>query len=87
MLLIPCPWCGERDESEFSYGGTARSLPPLDADPAEWERVLYVHDNPKGWHDDLWFHGFGCQRWFALRRHTVTQEIGEPDAAADDGAP
>ena len=23
MLLIRCPWCGERDEVEFSYGGQA----------------------------------------------------------------
>ena len=22
-MLIPCPWCGERDESEFSFGGDA----------------------------------------------------------------
>ena len=21
MLLIKCPWCGERAETEFSYGG------------------------------------------------------------------
>ena len=28
MLLIPCPWCGERDEVEFRYGGAgARRLP------------------------------------------------------------
>jgi sarcosine oxidase subunit delta len=23
MLLIECPWCGERAETEFSYGGEA----------------------------------------------------------------
>ena len=23
MLLIPCPWCGPRDEVEFRYGGEA----------------------------------------------------------------
>ncbi|MGZ8625813.1 MAG: sarcosine oxidase subunit delta, partial [Actinomycetota bacterium] len=23
MLLIPCPWCGPRDEVEFRYGGQA----------------------------------------------------------------
>ena len=26
MLLIPCPWCGPRDEAEFRYGGQARSV-------------------------------------------------------------
>ncbi|HEX9342090.1 MAG TPA: sarcosine oxidase subunit delta, partial [Actinomycetota bacterium] len=23
MLLLPCPWCGPRDEAEFRYGGQA----------------------------------------------------------------
>lgn len=75
MLIIPCPWCGDRDESEFSYGGTAQTLPPLDADATAWQEALYTADNPKGWHEELWFHGFGCQQWFVVRRHTVTQEI------------
>ncbi len=51
MLLIPCPWCGERDEIEFSYGGEAGIAYP--ADPAalsdeEWAEWLFVRDNPKG---------------------------------------
>jgi hypothetical protein len=25
MLLIPCPWCGPRDASEFTCGGEAHS--------------------------------------------------------------
>ena len=28
MLLIPCPWCGPRDEVEFRYGGQAGSVVP-----------------------------------------------------------
>lgn len=75
MLIIPCPWCGERDESEFNYGGTARPLPSLDADAVAWRDALYVHDNPMGWREELWFHGFGCQQWIVVRRHTVSQKI------------
>ena len=30
MLLIPCPHCGPRDESEFDYGGRALRLPDLE---------------------------------------------------------
>lgn len=77
MLVIPCPWCGERDESEFSYGGDARALPSLDADMATWQHALYAKDNPKGWREEMWFHDHGCQRWFVVRRHTVTQQIAE----------
>ncbi len=28
MLLIPCPWCGPRDETEFTYGGEAHIVAP-----------------------------------------------------------
>ena len=75
MLIIPCPWCGERDESEFSYGGRAKLLPPLDASADAWQAALHVHENPDGWHEELWFHGFGCNQWLVIRRHTRTQEI------------
>ena len=34
MLLIPCPWCGPRDESEFGCGGEAHI-----ARPSETERL------------------------------------------------
>jgi hypothetical protein len=30
VLLIPCPWCGLRDEIEFSYGGEAHIVRPRD---------------------------------------------------------
>ena len=32
MIRINCPYCGERDHSEFSYGGDATiNYPSLDA--------------------------------------------------------
>ena len=30
MMLIPCPWCGPRDETEFHYGGQAHVAYPAD---------------------------------------------------------
>ena len=78
MLLIPCPWCGERDEVEFSYGGQAGIAYPVD--PAalsdeEWAEWLFVRDNPKGRFAERWVHTQGCRRWFDLVRDTVTHEI------------
>ena len=32
MLLIKCPWCGERDESEFAYLGEAHIARPLETE-------------------------------------------------------
>ena len=32
MLLITCPWCGPREQSEFSCGGEAHIVRPVDTD-------------------------------------------------------
>ncbi|GAA3047731.1 sarcosine oxidase subunit alpha family protein [Streptomyces glomeratus] len=78
MLLIPCPWCGPRDEAEFHYGGQAHVAYP--EDPAaltdeEWARYLFFRDNPKGPFAERWSHAAGCRRWFNAVRDTATNEI------------
>ncbi|MGT2532651.1 sarcosine oxidase subunit delta family protein [Streptomyces nojiriensis] len=78
MLLIPCPWCGPRDEAEFHYGGQAHVAYP--EDPAaltdeEWARYLFFRDNPKGPFAERWSHAAGCRRWFNAVRDTSTNEI------------
>jgi heterotetrameric sarcosine oxidase delta subunit len=78
MLLIPCPWCGPRDEIEFRYGGQARISYPLDPDvltDEEWADFLFVRDNPKGDRLERWVHATGCRRWFEVLRSTITHEI------------
>jgi len=74
MLLIRCPWCGERDQSEFTYGGEAHIVRPIDPESVSdeaWGRYLFLRKNTKGYHRERWFHGFGCRRWFNAIRHTV----------------
>ena len=87
MLLIPCPWCGPRDESEFDCGGEAhlaRPQEPSGLDDAAWAAYLFLRTNPKGLHRERWVHRYGCRRWFNVLRHTVTHQIiavykmGEP---------
>ncbi|MEU0390513.1 sarcosine oxidase subunit delta, partial [Streptomyces chartreusis] len=78
MLLIPCPWCGPRDEAEFHYGGQAHV--PYPEDPAsltdeEWARYLFFRDNPRGPFAERWSHAAGCRRWFNAVRDTSTNEI------------
>jgi sarcosine oxidase subunit delta len=87
MLLIPCPWCGSRDETEFRCGGEAHIARPAAPDAlsdAEWADYLFMRNNPKGRLRERWVHSLGCRRWFNLVRDTVTHEIiavyemGEP---------
>ncbi|MEU0195337.1 sarcosine oxidase subunit alpha family protein [Streptomyces afghaniensis] len=78
MLLIPCPWCGPRDEAEFHYGGQAHV--PYPQDPSsltdeEWARYLFFRDNPRGPFAERWSHAAGCRRWFNAVRDTSTNEI------------
>jgi sarcosine oxidase subunit delta len=86
MLLIACPWCGSRDETEFHYGGQAHLPYPADPDALDdvaWGEFLFVRDNPKGWFAERWCHSAGCRRWFNAVRHTVTHEIAATYRAGD----
>ena len=87
MLLIPCPWCGPRDEAEFHYGGEAHITRPADPgalDDAAWADYLFMRNNPKGPLAERWVHSAGCRRWFNLVRDTAVHrilavyKIGEP---------
>ena len=78
MLLIPCPWCGPRDEVEFRYGGEAHIARPTDPDAlsdAAWADYLFMRANPKGRLAERWVHSTGCRRWFNLLRDTVSHQI------------
>ena len=78
MLRITCPFCGERDYSEFRYGGDAsKQRPPHGADDIKaWHEHVFVFDNPKGPHTEYWQHVLGCRQWLVLDRNTATDEPG-----------
>jgi len=78
MLLIECPWCGERSQQEFTCGGEAHIARPAAPDAlsdADWADYLFMRKNPKGRHLEQWCHTAGCRRWFNVARDTVSYEI------------
>ena len=91
MLLIPCPYCGERPELEFGYGGEAHIARPRAAGrgraPRTGRAFLYVRDNTRGVHAERWRHVHGCGRFFNALRDTTTDhflatyKVGEPRPA------
>ena len=88
MLLIDCPWCGPRDESEFSYGGEGHIERPKNPDKlsdAEWADYLFMRTNPKGKFSERWVHTHGCNRWFNAVRDTVTHDIFATYGMGEDG--
>lgn len=77
-MRIECPFCGERDHSEFSYLGDARCpLPEPGGEDtqARWVEAVYLRENPVGAHRELWYHEFGCRSWLEVTRDTRTHEI------------
>ena len=85
MLRIPCPFCGERDHAEFSYGGDARVQRPALDDRSEerWYRYVFLRDNPRGPHREFWQHVGGCLAWLVVERDTGNHEILDVRFAAD----
>lgn len=78
MLLIDCPYCGPRNENEFTYGGQAHVAYP--DDPYEltdeaWGQYLFYRDNQQGEYAERWAHAAGCRRWFNAIRDTRTYQI------------
>jgi sarcosine oxidase subunit delta len=78
MQIFPCPFCGPRDETEFTYVAEAgKTRPALEggAQPgAAWSRFLYFQDNPKGCSTEIWLHGT-CGEYFSMTRDTATHEV------------
>jgi heterotetrameric sarcosine oxidase delta subunit len=82
MLIIPCPWCGPRPDSEFLCTGEARE--PLrddgpGGDPGPWigrwtDRV-WGRDNPRGPVRERWWHAHGCRLWLTVTRDTRDHRI------------
>jgi len=79
MLLINCPWCGPREDSEFAYGGQAHIVRPSPSESASdeaWGDYLFMRTNPRGLHREQWLHAAGCRQWFNVERDTVSYRVG-----------
>ncbi len=72
-IEIPCPNCGRRPYTEFTFGGELRDVEA--ATPEEDFRRVYLPENAPGPQEERWFHALGCRRWLTLRRDTVTNRI------------
>ena len=78
MFVIKGPYCGERDQTEFSCHGEAhiaRPDNPAEVSDEEWGEYLFFRNNPTGIHFERWIHDHGCRRWFNVMRDTVSDKI------------
>ena len=76
MIRINCPFCGERDHSEFTYGSDASiKYPSLDSDEKEWTEAIFLRKNIFGRQLETWHHSSGCRMWLEVERCTKTHKI------------
>ena len=73
MIIIPCPYCGPRDEAEFSYHGDATAVRPTGEEG--FFDYVYTRANPRGWHQEWWQHTGGCRAVLKVLCHTLTHEV------------
>ena len=76
MIRINCPYCGERDHSEFTYfcDGSVK-YPALDASMEDWLQAVFQRENIRGVQTESWHHVNGCRMWLLVERDTMTHEI------------
>ena len=94
-MRIPCPYCGDRGNAEFSYLGDATPVRPRDVRRApgesghgsvalrEFSDYVYQRTNPSGLLREWWQHTGGCRAWLMVERNVTTHEIGAVAAARD----
>ena len=78
MLNIKCPYCGDRSQKEFAYGGDGTVVRPglnHEISDEKWDEFVYLRKSPRGKHIELWHHIAGCRQWIKVQRDTVTHEI------------
>ena len=78
MLNIKCPYCGDRSQKEFAYGGDGTVIRPelsQEISDEKWDEFVYLRKSPRGKHIELWHHISGCRQWIKVQRDTVTHEI------------
>ena len=75
MFIINCPYCGERDQTEFSCGGEAhieRPKQPTELSDDQWAEYLFMRKNIKGIQFERWNHIPGVENGSMLSEILLT---------------
>lgn len=75
MKQITCPLNGQRNISEFSYGGEVHQMPNANTtSDKDWVKYVFYHDNKIAVVQEWWCHT-ATSYWFIAQRNTLTDEI------------
>ena len=88
-FLLTCPNCGEREVTDFAYGGEVVPRPTERPSERELGAYNYFRRNLAGVQREWWYHRSGCRAWFLAERDTTTNEVkwvGVPGEGDEAGA-
>ena len=74
-FLLTCPNCGEREVTDFSFGGEVVPRPKSKPSERELNAYNYFRRNVAGVQREWWYHRSGCREWFQAERDTTTNEV------------
>jgi heterotetrameric sarcosine oxidase delta subunit len=74
-FVLRCPNCGEREVTDFAFGGEASTRPTAQPSARELNAYNYFRRNVAGVQVEWWFHRSGCREWFHAERDTRTNEV------------
>lgn len=84
-MIIPCPHCGKRYSTEFSYEGDAtlsRPNGPVDNPETDWYNYVYARKNTVDNHHELWHHVAGCRQYIVVTRNLRNHDIIDVNTVA-----
>ena len=73
--LLTCPNCGEREVTDFSFGGEVVPRPSEKPSEHDLNAYNYFRKNVAGVQREWWCHRSGCGAWFYAERDTRTNEV------------
>lgn len=74
-FILRCPNCGDREVTDFGYGGEVVRRPGSRPSFRELNDYNYFRRNIAGVQREWWFHRSGCRAWFVVERDTTTNEV------------
>jgi heterotetrameric sarcosine oxidase delta subunit len=88
-FVLSCPNCGEREVTDFGFGGEIAVRPKSAPSWRELNAYNYFRRNVAGVQREWWVHRSGCRAWFVAERDTRTNEVkwtARPEEAPEAGA-
>lgn len=75
-MIVKCPFCGDRDSSEFYMRGEAAPPRPCyEQGEQAFADYVYWRENAAGPQEEHWYHSAACRNWLIVTRDTRNHEI------------